>query len=146
MLASTLNIAGSSVRTVGLLIALLFSTASFAETRVVIIDGDTVDIAGERIRILNIDSPETRGSRCERELVLGLKAKERLAALLRAGPVTIDRCESTGRCVDRYGRTLARLGTAAGDVGAILIAEGLAEPWRPGRAAAEQRVVRWCGR
>lgn len=129
-----------------ILAALLFSTASLAESRVVIIDGDTVDIAGERIRILNIDAPETRRSRCEDELVLGLLAKERLAELLRAGPVTIDRCEASGRCEDRYGRTLARLRTAEGDVGAVLIAEGLAQPWRPGKAAAEGRLRVWCSR
>lgn len=129
---------------IALLAALLISTAALAESRVVIIDGDTVDIDGERIRILNIDAPETRRSRCENELVLGLRAKERLAGLLRAGPVTIDRCESSGRCTDRYGRTLARLRTGAGDVGAVLVREGLAAPWRPGREAAEQRVAAWC--
>ena len=41
-----------------------------------------------QIRISNIDTPETFRPRCERELVLGLKAKERLRALLDAGPVT----------------------------------------------------------
>ncbi|MGO4677985.1 thermonuclease family protein [Bosea sp. 2YAB26] len=128
------------------LLALACSTASLAEPRVVIIDGDTVDIAGERIRILNIDAPETRGARCEDELILGLLAKERLAELLRAGPVAIDRCESSGRCEDRYGRTLARLRTAKGDVGAILIAEGLAQPWKAGGAARAQRIQTWCPR
>lgn len=126
--------------------ALLFSTASIAESRVVIIDGDTVDIAGERIRILNIDAPETRGARCERELVLGLRAKERLSKLLRASQVSIQRCESSGRCTDGYGRTLARLRTAEGDVGAVLIAEGLALPWAAGAAAKEQRIMTWCSR
>lgn len=122
------------------------STARAAEQRVIIIDGDTVDIDGERIRVLNIDAPETRGSRCERELILGLRAKERLAQLLRAGAVRIERCEASGRCTDRYGRTLAKLGTSAGDVGEILISEGLAFPWRPGRDAREQRVAAWCPR
>lgn len=122
------------------------SAARAAERRVIIIDGDTVDIDGERIRVLNIDAPETRGSRCERELILGLRAKERLAQLLRAGAVRIDRCEASGRCTDRYGRTLARLGTPAGDVGQILIAEGLAMPWRPGRDAREERIAVWCPR
>jgi endonuclease YncB( thermonuclease family) len=129
-----------------LLALLLCSTASLAESRVVIIDGDTVDIDGERIRIHNIDAPETRGARCEAELVLGLKAKERLAQLLRAGPVTINRCEASGRCEDRYGRTLATLRTAAGDVGAVMVREGLVQPWKPGAAAREQRITVWCGR
>lgn len=123
-----------------------FSAAQAVEQRVIIIDGDTVDIDGERIRVLNIDAPETRGSRCERELILGLRAKERLAQLLRAGTVRVDRCEASGRCMDQYGRTLAKLSTATGDVGQILISEGLALPWRPGREAREQRVAAWCPR
>jgi endonuclease YncB( thermonuclease family) len=53
---------------------------------IIIIDGDTVGLPSrERIRILEIDTPETFDSRCENELILGLKAKERLAELLRSG-------------------------------------------------------------
>ncbi len=115
-----------------------FQASALTDSRVIIIDG-------ERIRIHNIDAPETRGARCEAELVRGLKAKERLAQLLRAGPVTIDRCEASGRCEDRYGRTLARLRTGAGDAGG-LVREGLAQPWRPGAEAAAQRLTAWCGR
>lgn len=126
--------------------ALLWSAGALADQRVVIIDGDTVDIDGERIRILNIDAPETRRSRCEEELILGLRAKQRLAELLRDKPVVIDRCESSGRCTDRYGRTLARLYTPDGDVGRILIAEGLAQLWISGKAAAERRLMAWCKR
>ena len=124
----------------------LTSPARAAEQRVIIIDGDTVDIDGERIRVFNIDAPETRGARCEQELILGLRAKERIAQVLRSGAIRIDRCEASGRCIDRYGRTLARLSTAAGDVGQILISEGLALPWRPGPQAREQRVAVWCPR
>jgi endonuclease YncB( thermonuclease family) len=58
------------------LLALLGCSPADAETfdgrRAVIIDGDTFAIGSERFRILNIDAPETPGSRCERELVLGL--------------------------------------------------------------------------
>ena len=75
--------------------AALGPSPALAETfnggHVVIIDGDTFALGSERVRILNIDAPETRGSHCERELVAGLKAKERLAGLLRAGSVDIIR-------------------------------------------------------
>jgi endonuclease YncB( thermonuclease family) len=108
--------------------------------RAVIIDGETVAFGSERIRIENIDAPETRGSRCERELVAGLRAKERLAQLLRRGPVQIDRSGE-----DRYRRTLARLRTAAGDIGEVLVREGLVLPWREGAEAREARLRRWCG-
>jgi micrococcal nuclease len=82
----------------------------------------------------NIDAPESFRPRCEGELVAGLKAKERLAELLRAGPVEIDQ-----RGQDRYRRTLARLRTGGKFVGAILIADGLALPWENG---AEERRAR----
>jgi hypothetical protein len=69
--------------------------------------------------------------RCDAEPVRALKAKERLAGLLRSGRVEIER---DGR--GRYGRTLARVRVASGDVGEIL-------PERasrcPGRMAERQR-------
>ena len=34
-----------------------------------VIDGDTLALAGERIRLLGIDAPETRDARCERNAV-----------------------------------------------------------------------------
>jgi endonuclease YncB( thermonuclease family) len=92
--------------------------------------GDTFAIGEERIRILNIDTPETRGSHCENELVQGLRAKERLASLLR--PVRIDVARD-GR--DRYGRTLARVSAQGRDVGEVLIREGLALQWQDGPRA-----------
>src|SRR5215203_5123042 len=42
----------------------------------VIIDGDTIALGSERIRIENIDAPESVRPRCDRELIAGLKAKE----------------------------------------------------------------------
>ncbi len=94
----------------------------------------------ERIRLIAVDAPETWRPRCEAERVKGVEAKARLAELVRGGTVEVDRI----RRLDPYGRTLARLGTAAGDVGAILEIEGLAVRWRPGRAAWEARARHWC--
>jgi endonuclease YncB( thermonuclease family) len=125
-------------------LAVLGPSPALAETfdgeRAVIIDGDTFALGSERVRILNIDAPETRGSRCERELVLGLKAKERLAGLLRAGSVDIVR---DGK--DRFSRTLARVSVGGLDVGSVLVGEGLALPWRDGLEAREARFRYWCG-
>jgi endonuclease YncB( thermonuclease family) len=92
------------------------------------------------VRILNIDTPETRGSHYERELVMGLKAKERLAVLLRAGSVEVDR---DGR--NRYGRTLGRLSAGGRDVGMVLVSEGLALPWQSDPEAKAARLRHWCG-
>jgi endonuclease YncB( thermonuclease family) len=117
--------------------------------RIIVIDGDTVALpcatpapgCAEKIRLTAIDAPETFHPGCEAELKAGLRAKERLAQLLRAGPVEVVR---SGR-KDRYGRTLADLRTAAGDVGGILLEEGLALPYRPGWQAKNARETHWCG-
>lgn len=106
-----------------------------------VIDGDTVALGAERIRLLDIDAPETVHPRCESELVLGFAAKARLIELLRGRQVKITR---HGR--DRYGRTLARFTVGGRDVGALLSADGLAIAWRPGHDAWVDRAAHWCGR
>lgn len=112
----------------------------FDGTRAVIVDGDTIAVGTERVRIMNIDAPESYQPHCERELVAGLKAKERLAALVRSGPLAIVRSGE-----DRYRRTLARITASGRDVGETLVREGLALPWRDGAAAKENRIRHWCG-
>ena len=119
--------------------------------RLQVIDGDTVwhyapnERTPEKIRLLDIDAPESHRSACEAELVAGLRAKARLLELLQLRPVTIERCDRHGEaCEDRFGRTLARIRNGAGDeVGAVLIRERLALPYVPGRKA--ERNAHWCG-
>lgn len=106
----------------------------------VIVDGDTIAVGHERIRLIGIDTPESFRSRCEAELVHALEAKQRLRELLRAGPVEIER---NGQ--DRYGRTLARVRAGGVDVAAVLLAEGFALPYVPGKAAKDARLHIWCG-
>lgn len=89
-----------------------------------VVDGDTIRLAGVRIRISDIDAPETHPPRCALEADLGRRATERLQALLNAGAVTI-----AGRGRDRYGRTLAVLSRGGRSIGMTLVAEGLARPW-----------------
>ncbi|BBE74331.1 thermonuclease family protein [Oharaeibacter diazotrophicus] len=105
-----------------------------------IVDGDTVALGRERIRLESIDAPERSRPHCRAEAEAATAASERLAELLDVETVTIAR---HGR--DRYGRTLATLTTPSGDVGAVLVAEGLALPWRPGKAAHDERTAHWCG-
>jgi micrococcal nuclease len=113
---------------------------SFDGRRAVIVDGDTIAIGSERIRLLNVDAPESFRPRCDAELVAGLKAKERLAQLLRR-----ERVQSDRQGQDRYRRTLARVRADDRDVGETLIAEGPALPGRDGREAWEERRRHWCG-
>lgn len=109
--------------------------------RIVIIDGDTVALpSGERVRLIDIDAPESFRSRCEAELRLGLAAKARLAQLLRGQPVEIERHRQ-----DRYRRTLAFVRVGGVSVGQVLVSEGLAQPWKSGAQAKAARLVIWCG-
>lgn len=108
--------------------------------RLRVIDGDTLRLGRERLRLLDIDAPEINPPRCVAELELGLLARARLAALIAGRQVEIRR---HGR--DRYRRPLVRLTVGGEDVGAILLEDGLALTWMPGRAAYEARRAHWCG-
>lgn len=106
-----------------------------------VVDGDTIVISGERIRLVSVDTPELRGARCERERALAVAAAERLRELLDGGKVTF-----TATGVDHYGRTLAHVFVDGADVGEILLKENHALPWSPGAKAKAARLVVWCDR
>lgn len=90
-----------------------------------VIDGDTFDYGGERIRIADIDTPELRG-RCEEEKRLARAATVRLGDLLAEGPFELHRL---GRDEDRYGRKLRIVVRDGRSLGDALVAEGLARTW-----------------
>lgn len=94
-----------------------------------VVDGDTLWLRGEKIRLQGFDTPETTTNICggEREIQLGKKATQRLIQLLNSGEVTFQR---NGE--DRYGRTLADFYVDGVDVGDTLIAERLARVWPAG--------------
>ena len=99
------------------------------------VDGDTFRMAGDKIRIADIDTPETHPARCPKEARLGAAATQRLQALLNSGTVTLHPID---RDTDRYGRKLRRVEVNGRGVGDTLIAEGLARPYRG-------RRMGWCG-
>lgn len=109
-----------------LLLTIVTTDAATASVRV--IDGDTVVIDGETIRILNIDTPEIRHAQCDAELRLGRVAKRRLEELLAGGEPVLTRGDH-GRVIDKYGRTLAAIVVNGDDVGGILVREGIARRW-----------------
>lgn len=116
---------------------MIFAALALAAT-LVTLDGDTFDLDGERIRIANMDAPETIHAKCDAELRLGKVASRRLDALLRSGPLTIRRgVPKSGRMIDKHGWTLATIEVDGRHVAAIMIAEGLARPW-------EGRRRSWC--
>ena len=89
-----------------------------------VVDGDTVWIKSEKIRLLDVDAPEPRG-RCYDELIAAAKATERLRVLLTENQFTIKR---SGQ--DRYGRTLAKIMIGDRSAGEIMMSEGLVRKWR----------------
>jgi endonuclease YncB( thermonuclease family) len=108
--------------------------------QVYVIDGDTIALARERIRLLAIDAPETRDARCERERVAGYKTKARVIDLLRFGRVVDIRRHGH----DQYGRTLAHIVIDGRDLGEQLVREKLAMPYRSGAEAKAARLAQWC--
>jgi micrococcal nuclease len=91
-----------------------------------VVDGDTAWIDGEKVRIADIDAPETHPPRCESEADLGNRATARLAELMNNGAFelkVIDRDE------DRYGRKLRVLVRGGKSLGDQLVSEGLARAW-----------------
>lgn len=97
-----------------------------------VVDGDTAWVDGEKIRVGGIDAPEIDG-KCSYERSLAQRAKHRLSELLSSEPFAVAR---VGR--DRYGRTLATVYLRTrGDVGSVLVDEGLARVWMG-------RRMPWC--
>jgi hypothetical protein len=91
-----------------------------------VVDGDTFWFRGEKIRVADIDTPETHPARCASEAALGSRATERLQALLNDGAFSL---EPIDRDSDRYGRLLRIVTRDGQSIGGELVAEGLARPW-----------------
>ncbi len=96
-----------------------------------VVDGDTFYLRGEKIRIADIDAPETHPSRCELEADLGERATLRLQSLLNAGPVALN--ANAGRDRDPYGRLLRTVERNGQSLGGALVNEGLARWYEGGR-------------
>lgn len=94
-----------------------------------VVDGDTMWLRGEKIRMSGYDTPEPITNLCggEREQRLAERASERLIELLNQGSYTVER-----HGYDKYGRTLAVVRVEGVDVGDILIQEGLARRYPDG--------------
>ena len=93
-----------------------------------VIDGDTIEIHGRRIRLHGIDAPESRQTcldangaawRCGQQAALALQD------LIGRRTVTCDE-----RDVDRYGRVIGRCLVGDLDINEWLVAQGLALAYR----------------
>lgn len=118
---------------------LSIDTKSAAETvnprSVYVIDGDTIDLDGQRFRLVGFDTPEVYSPRCDYEKALGDEATRRLRELVASGEL-IELAIQPGK--DRYDRGLARLYVGRADVADTMISEGLARPYQGGQRKG------WC--
>jgi endonuclease YncB( thermonuclease family) len=106
------------------------------------IDGDTLAIGRDHIRLIGLDAPEL-DQRCGvagAEWACGREARSFLADLLRSSDSA---CAPSGR--DRYGRLLARCSVAGDDVGHLIVAAGWAVASSPAYEA-EASEARAAGR
>lgn len=99
-----------------------------------VVDGDTFYYGGTKIRIADIDTPETHDAQCDAEQQRGDAATQRLIVLVNAGPFSL---QSVDRDEDRYGRKLRVLTRGGDSLGGILVNEGLARWYEGGRRS-------WC--
>jgi endonuclease YncB( thermonuclease family) len=101
-----------------------------------VIDGDTIRYGGVKIRLADIDAPETRDFKCASEAALGKRATQRLLDQMNAGPFTV--VNAGGRDEDVYGRKLRIIERGGRSVADALVAEGVARRWDGARRS-------WCG-
>lgn len=98
-----------------------------------VIDGDTLKLRVDQglstyrdiyVRLAHVNTPEIRHAD-------GPRARDRVAELVAREPLTVTTVRDR---TERYGRYLAEITNADGiDIGAQLLAEGLATPYEGGR-------------
>jgi endonuclease YncB( thermonuclease family) len=103
------------------------AAASDLTGRASVIDGDTIEIHGQRIRLFGIDAPESRQT-CEADGQTWRCGQQAALALAdHIGQHTIA-CE--GRDTDRYGRIVAICWADLEDLNAWLVSQGWALAYR----------------
>ncbi|SOC10587.1 thermonuclease family protein [Rhodobacter maris] len=104
------------------------AAAGEVEGRARVIDGDTLAIGAEKVRLQGIDAPE-HDQTCEdalgRAWPCGAAATKRLETLVGQGEIL---CEGKER--DRYHRLLGTCRAGGQVINAVLVSEGLAEAYR----------------
>jgi endonuclease YncB( thermonuclease family) len=112
-----------------------------------VVDGDTLRLDGERIRLLGIDAPELAQSCSDAsgaDWSCGAVARTQMASMV--GSVEV-MCRPDGR--DRYSRTLAHCSVGTVDLGQAMVRAGLAvsdgEYFREETSARADKAGIWVG-
>ncbi len=124
-----------------------------APERIRVVDGDTIRVdGGPTVRLVGFNAPET-GNRaeCSREREAGKAATRRMRQIVAGGALDLQfvpcscrpATEGTPSC--NYGRRCAVLRERGKDIGALLIAEGLAVPFQCGATRCPPTPRPWCG-
>lgn len=96
-----------------------------------VVDGDTIRMNGDKIRLVGFNTPEISKPACVAEAAKGEQAKLRLLELLNSGELSF--AATADQDQDRYGRLLRQVTVNGDDVADTLISEGLAEPYQGGQ-------------
>jgi endonuclease YncB( thermonuclease family) len=143
------------IRYVAAFVGVLIACSASADTlagRASVIDGDTIEIHGQHIRILDIDAPESDQPCQDQDGAkwrCGQKAALALSDWIGQQPVL---CETAGK--DKYDRWLARCTSGGADLAEWLAGHGWGVPFRECkcevvRAASDQarlsKVGIWVG-
>jgi endonuclease YncB( thermonuclease family) len=116
-----------------------------------VVDGDTIEALGKRIRLVGFDAPELgQHAHCGVERMLAARATSRLRQLIQNSKdidLQVVDCscrpgtEGTNSC--NYGRACGYLTVDGQDVGDVLLRESLAHPLVCGRHSCPPRQT-WC--
>jgi endonuclease YncB( thermonuclease family) len=130
VVVSALNLGRSTHCLAFVVVSLLLGAAAPAPIigRAHVIDGDTLTVAGVRIRLWGIDAPEGRQS-CHdaagRLYACGEVSTARMRGLVADRDVTC-----VVRDHDQYGRSVSQCRSGERDLGAVMVDEGLAVEYR----------------
>jgi endonuclease YncB( thermonuclease family) len=110
---------------IALVFAVMLASPAAAETivgRASVIDGDTLEIRGQRIRLGRVDSPES-GQLCEDEKGKNYRCGQKAALALsdKIGMANVS-CKQTD--TDRYGRVVATCSLNGEDLNRWLVSQG----------------------
>ncbi|WP_019955334.1 thermonuclease family protein [Yoonia vestfoldensis] len=112
-----------------LVLGLAFAGAAHANPSgaIRVIDADTFDVGGDRVRLFGVDAPEL-GQPCtigRQTIDCGRWAADQVRARFDG-----QRARCTTRDVDRYGRQVATCDVGGVDLGQVIVAEGWATAYR----------------